>query len=77
VNACYAHERAVAAEALAESLAGPAQLAQFAAGCEVLATAVRAWRTVPPVTRDEIDTVANQLHGLSRAISEIQQRRMK
>lgn len=67
-------QRSLEAEALAAALAMPAQCAQFAAAAEVLSTACRSWRTIPPATAAELDAIATQLLGLSRSLAEIRQR---
>lgn len=67
-------QRSIEAEAVAAALAMPAQCAQFAAGAEVLSTACRSWRTIPPSTPADLEAVATQLLGLSRSLAEIRQR---
>lgn len=75
MNASYAYERATAAEAFHREHQREAQAAQQAAlissAAERLATATRAWRTLGPTTRAEIDAIGNQLEGMRIALGNL------
>jgi hypothetical protein len=71
MNAAYAQERALAAEAFHHDHQAQSQAAWFAASAETLATASRAWRTLPPTSRAELDAIASHVEGLRRGIIEL------